>query len=107
MHDSGSDDPDEADEGSWIAPVVSDFIFKKPGRPENETPTELLERVAREVREVCQHSLVQPSFDGEAARGLDEYEVRRRWPRFMGECPTCHAQVILYASCEHYISGDW
>jgi len=65
MHDSGSIDSDEVDEGCRTASVVSDIIFKKPGRPENETPTELLERVAREVKISCQHSLVQPSYDAE------------------------------------------
>lgn len=84
------------------------MIFSnKPKTPEDETVTERLERVVREARDVCPHTLVQPTFDEEAARGLDEYEVRRRWPRFMGQCPTCKGQVIIYASYLHYIMGDW
>jgi len=55
----------------------------------------------------CDHAAVTPVFDLEASRGLDEYEVRRRWPRFWGQCPTCLGHVIAYASFEHYIAGDW
>lgn len=55
----------------------------------------------------CDHAAVTPVFDLDASRGLDEYEVRRRWPRFWGQCPTCLGQVIAYASFEHYIAGDW
>lgn len=48
-----------------------------------------------------------PLFDEEAARGLDEYEVRRRWPRTDNICKLCGTRRIQYASVEHYILGDW
>ena len=46
-------------------------------------------------------------FDEETARGLDEYEVRRRWPRKTARCLQCGASTICYASYMHYIAGDW
>jgi hypothetical protein len=55
----------------------------------------------------CTHPSVVVAFDEAAARGLDEHEVRRRWPRFMGTCPDCGCQLIKYASFAHYIAGDW
>ena len=65
-----------------------------------------------EIREVpppdpstCNHGVI---FDEEASKGLDEYEVRRRWPRLMGVCPRgCGYSGIAYASSMHYIMGDW
>ena len=55
----------------------------------------------------CQHTKCIPTFDAEAARGLEAYEVRRRWPRFEGTCPNCNESVIVYGSIAHYLSGDW
>lgn len=55
----------------------------------------------------CQHEKTIPDFDEEAAKGLDATEVRKRWPRFFGECPDCGVQIISYASNMHYHSGDW
>lgn len=55
----------------------------------------------------CEHASVMPAFDEEAARGLDVYEIRRRWPRFFGRCPDCQTDLILYASFAHYVYGDW
>jgi hypothetical protein len=55
----------------------------------------------------CDHAAVMPAFDEEAAKGLDAYEVRKRWPRFFGKCPSCDFKGILYASRMHYIMGDW
>jgi hypothetical protein len=53
----------------------------------------------------CDHGV---TFDEEAARGLDEYEVQRRWPRLHGVCPRgCGYVGIHYASPMHYIMGDW
>ena len=52
----------------------------------------------------CTHGV---EFDKEAARGLDAQEVRRRWPRFYGECRACGYVGIAYASLEHYVMGDW
>lgn len=57
-------------------------------------------------RLVCDHAEVQPAFP-EGASALPTAEVRRLYPRFMGECPTCKQQVILYASLLHYVAGDW
>lgn len=53
----------------------------------------------------CDHGV---AFDREASKGLDAYEVRRRWPRLDGKCPKgCGYSGIAYASSEHYYSGDW
>lgn len=78
--------------------------------------TERLLKAAREGRgfkldpETCPHTAAaaQVTFDAEAAKDIsDAYEIRRRWPRFMGECPDCGGNVIVYASYAHYIAGDW
>lgn len=53
----------------------------------------------------CTHGV---TFDEEAAKGLDAYEVRKRWPRGSGPCPLgCGYTGITYASYMHYLSGDW
>ena len=53
----------------------------------------------------CDHGVF---FDEEASKGLDEYQVRKRWPRLMGPCPKgCGFNGIGYASYAHYICGDW
>lgn len=46
-------------------------------------------------------------FDAEAAKGLSADEVRRRWPRVDDRCPVCGGMTIVYASFEHFLSGDW
>lgn len=51
---------------------------------------------------VADHSKLV-SFDSQAAKELDPYEIRKRWPRVT--CPECRS--LLYASYEHYIAGDW
>jgi len=66
-----------------------------------------LERAKREKQKNCNHASCRVEFDKEAAEGLDEYEIRKRWPRFEGICPDCGAQLILYASPEHFVLGDW
>ena len=55
----------------------------------------------------CKHEKCCPEFNSEEAKNLDSYEVRKKYPRFMGACPDCGSQVIYYASAEHYIMGDW
>lgn len=53
----------------------------------------------------CNHGV---TFDREAARGCDEHEVRRRWPRLDGACPLgCGYEGIGYAGKLHYVMGDW
>lgn len=71
------------------------LIYDAHGRPLND------------VTEDCKHTCVMPEFNEIEARRLSTAEVRKRWPRFMGICPTCGEQVILYASMGHYIHGDW
>lgn len=74
------------------------------------------------AEESCDHGVV---FDEEQARALlrdwkpadaaafimgptGAAEVRRRWPRLMGDCPKgCGFHGIAYASYFHYIAGDW
>lgn len=57
--------------------------------------------------ERCDHSIATPTFDERAAEGLSSSEIRKRWPRFMGSCPSCGEPVILYASLSHFLEGDW
>lgn len=62
--------------------------------------------VARD-RNACTHSKIMPTFDYEASKGLDASEVRARWPRVFAKCPDCDFNGILYASFEHFTTGDW
>lgn len=62
---------------------------------------------SRPAEESCDHASAMPTFDAQAAEGLGAREVRLRWPRFEGSCPTCGARVLCYASFEHYLAGDW
>lgn len=56
-------------------------------------------------QDACDHN---PAFDEEAALKIaDPWEVRRRWPRFSGECTKCGFNGVAYASFVHYIAGDW
>lgn len=55
----------------------------------------------------CLHAKCTPEFDLEMAKGMTSDEVRQRFPRFNGRCPECGSQMIIYASFEHYLSGDW
>lgn len=72
------------------------------------TFTDALTRIARDNQQrlsECDHGVL---FDEEAARGLNDAEVRRRWPRLQGPCPKgCGFCGIGYASAMHYIMGDW
>ncbi len=60
----------------------------------------------------CDHGV---QFDEEAAKklfsenpGTPAQEIRKRWPRLSGECPTgCGFNGIGYASLAHYVYGDW
>lgn len=62
----------------------------------------------KSAAELCKHPRVPiPVFDAKAAIGLDVSEIRRRWPRGNNICPDCGGRLILYASAEHYIMGDW
>jgi len=58
-------------------------------------------------KETCEHNGAVVTFDHEAAKGLDTYEIRKRWPRFFGTCPDCGCQLIKYHSKAHYVYGDW
>jgi len=65
----------------------------------------------RSIRNVepdgCKHEAVLPQFDWETAQTMTPTEVRKKFPRFHGVCPGCNEQVVVYASYEHYLSGDW
>lgn len=68
---------------------------------------QVLDVSSRPAEESCDHASAMPTFDAQAAEGLGAREVRLRWPRFEGSCPTCGARVLCYASFEHYLAGDW
>ena len=55
----------------------------------------------------CCSLLPLPPFDEALARGLSSQEVRKRWPRAAVVCPQCGSKVVLYASMEHLVAGDW
>ena len=55
----------------------------------------------------CKHEKVLPSFDKEKAMAMTVDEIRTIYPRFVGVCPDCKKEWILYASFDHYIMGDW
>ena len=72
-----------------------------------EFSTRINKQIEEDSKEGCQHEKCTVTYDAEAAKGLDEFEIRRRFPRFSGNCPDCGVQLIKYASYEHYIMGDW
>ena len=57
----------------------------------------------------CPHKKCVPEYDSERVKkeNMSAEEVRRLYPRFFGNCPDCGAQLIQYASFEHYLAGDW
>jgi hypothetical protein len=57
--------------------------------------------------DACKHPKCLPEFDQTAAMGLSAPEVQKRWPRFWGVCPDCGVRLVMYASAEHCIMGDW
>jgi hypothetical protein len=56
---------------------------------------------------MCSHLQHLPAFDQDAAEHLTVAEIRKRWPRFEGICSGCGKRLIMYASAEHYVYGDW
>lgn len=53
----------------------------------------------------CDHGII---FDEEKSKTMDEYGVRKNYPRLFGVCPKgCGFNGIGYASYSHYIAGDW
>jgi hypothetical protein len=55
----------------------------------------------------CTHLACRPVFDEQAAQGLTVQEVRARWPRFFGVCPSCGMHLTMYASWAHFAYGGW
>jgi hypothetical protein len=55
----------------------------------------------------CKHPKVTPEFSSTLAALSTVEQIRERWPRFDGICPDCSDHVIVYASYEHYVAGDW
>lgn len=86
--------------------MSDEFILRPPTAPTCEEVESLSDLCGRFTGDrECDHGV---TFDAEAARGLDEQEVRRRWPRLHGTCPRgCGYVGIAYASALHYIMGDW
>lgn len=56
---------------------------------------------------MCGHASVMPTIKDADLGALSPHEVRAKYPRFMGACPSCGEQVILYASLLHYVAGDY
>lgn len=56
----------------------------------------------------CNHkSTPEPTFEIDLAAGLSVQEVRRYFPRPYVWCGGCGCHIIIYASKEHYVYGDW
>lgn len=56
----------------------------------------------------CRHvSLKLPDFDSDKSKGKGTGWIRKHYPRSVEKCPDCGCAVIMYASKEHYILGDW
>lgn len=77
-----------------------------------------------ELFENCKHENAKVEFDEVAAKklleecehpGLDGFGMcyqcvgllRKKWPRFDGQCPDCKCLLISYASSAHFMYGDW
>ena len=58
-------------------------------------------------QEECYHVNAIPNYPDDAFDNLSSAEVRKRFPRFFGDCPDCGQPFIGYSSLKHYISGDW
>jgi hypothetical protein len=56
---------------------------------------------------VCKHLKCLPEFDKSTAQKMSVSEIRKAFPRFSGICPDCGNNVMVYASYEHYLMGDW
>lgn len=63
---------------------------------------------AEESAPACDHGI---EFNHEAALGMRNSDVRKRFPRLVGPCPKgCGVNGTIYASAAHYIFGgatDW
>lgn len=56
----------------------------------------------------CKHAKHMPVIpEGVELFKLSSQEVREQYPRYSGRCDDCGTLVILYASPEHYVAGDW
>lgn len=56
----------------------------------------------------CDHPNLPPvPFDAEACKGKASSWVRKHYPRLYQVCPDCQAEIISYASSEHYYAGDY
>lgn len=55
----------------------------------------------------CSHTPHVPRFDANACRGHPSEWVRTNFPRFDSVCTLCKQRIVLYASLEHYLTGDW
>lgn len=60
-------------------------------------------------QENCLHDKCIPHYDPKDVQenNLNAVQVRHKYPRFDGYCPDCGQHIIMYASFEHYIAGDW
>ena len=63
------------------------------------------ETAGKDIR--CEHAQHVPTFDATTCRYFSPEQVRAQYPRYQGTCETCHAQIILYASLEHFFAGGW
>ncbi len=56
----------------------------------------------------CTHSRCpRPAYDSARAALMSVAEIKRIYPRTEEKCPDCGTRVIMYASADHYIMGDW
>lgn len=80
------------------------ITFSYPSK-DSKSPDKLYDA---DIRFGCSHpKLSPPMFNSDRCKGRDSKWVREHFPRKVETCPDCGSTVILYASEEHYIKGDW
>lgn len=101
---------------SQVPGAVSMGCAVAPGPPRGPLPTVIgggvkflyLSHDSRSHPEGCSHPKVEkPTFDAVKAASMTAEQVRAAYPRKTVWCPDCGNSVLLYASAQHYIMGDW
>ena len=82
-----------------------------PAPEETDTPPEepVIPDSESHRSDKCKHRKVMPKFNEKLVRELrmSKFDVRKKFPRFVGKCPDCQQHLILYASRAHFVYGDW
>lgn len=55
----------------------------------------------------CSHTCVTPKYEDSEFDGINPEEIQKKFPRFLGKCPSCQEIVVLYSSIVHYNLGGF